>query len=70
MFKLLSQDEIQMLHVAAMEVLERTGIMMQHEKALSILKDSGADVDNKKKIAKIPEFLVREALKKPQAEFS
>jgi trimethylamine--corrinoid protein Co-methyltransferase len=53
-----------MLHVAAMEVLERTGIMIQHEKALGVLKDSGADVDSKKKIVKIPEFLVHEALQK------
>lgn len=64
MFELLSRNEIQMLHVAAMEVLERIGIMLQHEKALSILKNAGADVDFKRKIAKIPEFLVREALKK------
>jgi len=70
MFELLSRDEIQMLHVAAMEVLERTEIVIQHEKALRILEDAGAKVDFKKKIVKIPEFLVHEAFKKLQAGFS
>jgi len=53
-----------------MEVLERTGIVIQHEKALRILEDAGAKVDFKKKIVKIPEFLVHEAFKKLQAGFS
>lgn len=64
MFEMLSRNEIQTIHVAAMEVLERVGIMIKHDKALSILDDAGAEIDSKKKIAKIPEHLVRETLKK------
>jgi len=63
-FELLTRDEVYAIHVAAMEVLERVGIMFQHEEALKILKDAGATVDEKRMVAKIPEYLVREALKK------
>jgi len=63
-FELLGRDEIHAIHVAAMEVLEKTGIMLQHDKALQILGQAGATVDEKRKVAKIPEYLVREAVKK------
>lgn len=64
MLQLLSRDEIQAIHAAATEVLERVGILIQHDKALQILKDAGAAVDEKKKVVKFPEDLVREALRK------
>jgi len=64
MFQLLSRDEIYAVHAAATEVLERVGIVIQHDEALQILKDAGADVDEKKKVARFPEHLVQEALKK------
>jgi len=63
MFELLSRDEIHAIHVAAMEILERIGIVIQHDGALRTLKKAGATID-KKKIVKIPEYLVREGLKK------
>lgn len=64
MFNLLTEEEIYDIHVAAMEVLERVGVRIQHDRALEILKDAGAIIDEKKKVAKIPEYLVREALTK------
>jgi len=64
MFELISRDDIRAMHVAAMEVLERTGILIQHDDALRILREAGATIDEKKKVARIPEYLVREALKK------
>jgi len=64
MFELLSRDEIHAIHVAAMEILERIGIVIQHDGALRTLKKAGATIDEKKKIAKFPEYLVREGLKK------
>lgn len=64
MYELLNRDEIRMLHVAAMEVMERVGVMIQHDGALKSLKDAGASVDDKKRVVKIPEYLLRETLKK------
>ena len=67
MLEFLSHDEVYAVHLAAMEVLERVGIVFQHEGAIQILKDAGASVD-KKKVAKIPEYLVREGLKKTPSQ--
>jgi len=64
MFELLTRNEVYAIHMAAMEVLERTGILIQHEEALRILKDAGATIDQKKKVAHIPEYLVKEAVRK------
>lgn len=62
MFELLRKNELEMIHSASMEVLERVGVMLQHKRALEILENAGAAVDKKKQIARIPEYLVREAL--------
>ncbi len=64
MFELLGRDEIRAIHVAAMEILERVGVLIKHVEALKILEEAGATIDKKKEIAKIPEYLVREALRK------
>lgn len=64
MFELLSRNEVYAIHMAAMEVLERTGILIQHDEALKILKQAGATIDQKKKVAHIPEYLVKETLRK------
>ncbi|MFW9957793.1 MAG: trimethylamine methyltransferase family protein [Candidatus Odinarchaeota archaeon] len=62
MYRLLSRGEISNIHNAAMEILERVGIVIQHDVALKTLADAGAVIDAQKKVAKIPEHLVREAL--------
>lgn len=64
MFRLLSQDEISAIHTAAMEVLERVGVVIQHDAALKKLAEAGAIVDDKTKVARIPEYLVHDALQK------
>ena len=64
MYRLLSRGEISAIHTAAMEVLERVGIVIQHDAALKKLADAGATVDDKKKIVKIPEYMLHDALQK------
>ena len=59
----LSQDEIEAIHNASLEVLENTGIKVMSRKALDILKEAGARVDYEKNLAAIPRNLVEEALK-------
>ena len=60
----LSQDEIEAIHNASLEVLERTGIKIESRRALDILKEAGARVDYGKNHATIPRNLVKEALKR------
>jgi trimethylamine--corrinoid protein Co-methyltransferase len=62
--EVLSKDEIEEIHARSLRILERVGILVEHEEALKLLKDIGAEVDFNKRIAKIPEHLVNEALKR------
>ncbi len=61
---LLSQDEVEAIHNASLEVLEGTGIKVGSKKALDILKGAGAKVDSGKKHVAIPRSLVEVALKR------
>ncbi len=44
-FRVLAEDQLQELHLAILEVLERTGIDVQHEEARVLLKKAGCRVD-------------------------
>ena len=43
-FRILSQDQIQEIHLAALKVLSRIGVEIPNADALSLLKGAGADV--------------------------
>jgi len=62
--EVLSKDEIEEIHWRSLRILSKVGILIEHEGALKLLHDIGAEVDFNKKIAKIPEHIVREALKR------
>jgi trimethylamine--corrinoid protein Co-methyltransferase len=62
--EVLSREEIEEIHFRSLSILSRVGVKVEHEEALKMLKDLGAEVDFDKKIAKIPEHLVKEALKR------
>jgi len=61
-FKVLSQDEVYAVHLATLEILERTGVVIDSERAREILKEAGSTVDEKRKLVKIPSCLVEESL--------
>ena len=58
----LSQDELDAIHNAALQVLEKTGVKVLSKQALDILKKAGAKVDYETNHASIPRNLVQEAL--------
>lgn len=60
-FRILSQDQVQEIHLAALEVLSRIGVEIPNADALSLLEEAGADVSGTR--ARIPPYLVEEALK-------
>jgi trimethylamine--corrinoid protein Co-methyltransferase len=49
------------LHLATMQVLERTGIAFECQEAIDLLADGGADVSDHNRI-KIPSYMVEQAL--------
>jgi len=60
-FSLLSETQLQDLHLAALEVLRRTGIRFYHQKALEMLKNAGAFV-SEDNLVRFPAHLVEEAI--------
>jgi len=59
----LLQEEIEAIHNASLQVLEKTGIKVMSEVALDILKKGGAKVDYGTNRVTLPRQLVNEALK-------
>jgi trimethylamine---corrinoid protein Co-methyltransferase len=62
--RMISEDEIKMVHEKALQVLEQAGVKFESESALKILKDHGAKVDFEKHIAKISPQMVDDAVRK------
>ena len=60
-FAVLSEDELQKLHLGALEVLRRTGVRFHHREALNMLEEAGAFVSDGN-LVKFPSRLVEEAL--------
>ncbi len=60
-FAVLSDSQLQDLHLAALEVLRRTGIRFYHQEALDMLKDAGAFISDGN-LVKFPAHLVEGAI--------
>jgi trimethylamine--corrinoid protein Co-methyltransferase len=62
-FNVFTEDEIDKIHLATLEVLEKTGLYVGAPEAMDILEDGGAKVDREKKIAKFPPHLVEDCIR-------
>jgi trimethylamine--corrinoid protein Co-methyltransferase len=60
---ILTDDECHEIHLATLEVLQRTGIFVEGEEALAVLGDNGADIDRKRKVVKLPPHMVEDAVR-------
>lgn len=57
-----TENELNEFHLATLEVLEKTGIFVEDSEALEIFCGGGATIDEKKKIVRIPPWLVEESI--------
>ncbi len=60
--KLLTADQVTMVHDRALRILDGCGVQFESDEALSILKDHGATVDFQRKVARLKPELVLEAI--------
>jgi trimethylamine--corrinoid protein Co-methyltransferase len=60
-FSLLSESQLQDIHLAALEVVRRTGIRFHHKEAVDVLKKSGAFVSDGN-LVKFPAWMVEDAI--------
>lgn len=61
--KVLSKDEIQVIHSATMELISTVGIKVDAKDTRDLFKKNGAEVDDKTHFVKFSESLVKEQLK-------
>jgi trimethylamine--corrinoid protein Co-methyltransferase len=62
--KLLDRGEVVDIHLSAIEVLEEKGVKSKSRKILEVFRNSGGEVDFNTGYVKIPQYLVKEALRK------
>jgi len=65
-----TEGDLEALHLATLEILERTGVLVHEAEALALLKSAGAIVDNQ--LVKIPAHLITKAVRSspPRAAIS
>ena len=69
-FRVFTEEALDAIHLASLDVLERTGIRIHHsEKILKMLKNNGCTVDLEKGVVLFPPYLVEEAVKKTPKTF-
>jgi trimethylamine---corrinoid protein Co-methyltransferase len=68
--KILSDEDVENIHLASLNVLEHVGVAIHNPDAFKLLKDAGAYADEKTKVVKIPEHLVMEAVRNTPSSFT
>jgi trimethylamine--corrinoid protein Co-methyltransferase len=60
--RVLSNDQLHKIHLASLEILERTGVRVFNDEAIALLGTAGADIVDQT-LVRIPSYLVDEALR-------
>ena len=66
---LFTEADLDDLHVATVQVLERAGVLVESDEALDIFADGGCRVDRETRIVRIPEHVLADALASAKSSF-
>jgi len=61
-FHILSDKQLEELHLATLQILEKTGVAFDCQEAIELLGNAGANVSNPNRV-KIPSYMVEQALR-------
>lgn len=64
MYAVLDAKQLDEIHLATLNVLERTGVMVYEDDVLDLLRSAGCEVDLKKRVAKFPEKVIDDTIKR------
>jgi trimethylamine--corrinoid protein Co-methyltransferase len=64
-----TESELDDIHLATLEVLERTGVFVEADDARDIFKDGGCSVDGETRMVRIPPHVVEEAIASAPSRF-
>ncbi|MEW6265701.1 MAG: trimethylamine methyltransferase family protein [Thermodesulfobacteriota bacterium] len=62
-----TEDELREIHLATLEVLEKTGLRVEDEEALAIFDGAGAKIEKDRMLVHLPPHLVEEAIRSAPA---
>lgn len=60
--KSLTEDELEQIHVATLDVMQSTGLLVDHDEALDILEKGGCWVNKKTRVVRFPHHLVNQVI--------
>lgn len=69
MLRVLDNDQLDAIHGATLSVLENTGVLVNSQEALDLLEKKGLEVDRKTRVVKMPESVVKDAVKNCRSNF-
>ena len=67
--KILTEEQIELIHKNTLDVLQKTGARFESKKALKLFKENGCEIDKDTNIVKFPPGLVEESLRKCPSSF-
>ncbi len=67
--RVFTEAEVDDIHLATLEVLERTGVFVEADEALDIFSDGGCVVDRDERRVKIPPYVVEDAIRSAPSKF-
>ena len=65
-----TEAELDEIHLATLEVLERTGIFVEDDEAIDIFKDGGCRVDRETRMVHIPPFVTEDAIRSAPSRYT
>ena len=65
-----TESELDDVHLATLEILERTGIFVEDDEALDIFKDGGCRVDRETRLVRIPPHVVEDAIRSAPSRYT
>lgn len=67
--RILTDEQIEVVHSGALSTLRETGVRVEHEASLKLMKDNGCEVDFGKRIVRFSSGLVEECLRRCPSSF-
>jgi trimethylamine--corrinoid protein Co-methyltransferase len=67
--KILTPLDVQLIHEATLEIIEKTGVRFPSKKALKIWEENGATVDHQTMVVKAPKELIENAIQQCPSDY-
>jgi trimethylamine--corrinoid protein Co-methyltransferase len=65
-----TESELDDVHLATLEILERTGVFVEDDEALDIFKDGGCRIDRETRVVKMPPHVVEDAIRSSPSRYT